>query len=235
MVNADTGETLSPLQAFLVHAALEAGDNQAQAGQDAVQLMTVHASKGLEFDAVFIGGVEEGLFPHENAMMDRGGLEEERRLAYVAITRARKRLYLSHSQTRMLHGKTRYNVKSRFFDELPEEALKWITPRQSGFGSFAPSSGAGGAWGSRGAGQFGSGSGWGGKQTEVFASPPVPQQKAEPAHGIKAGIAVFHNKFGEGKVLAVEGTGDDARAQVSFGRHGTKWLALAIAKLTIVD
>ena len=233
MVNADTGETLSPLQAFLVHAALEAGDNQAQAGQDAVQLMTVHASKGLEFDAVFIGGVEEGLFPHENAMMDRGGIEEERRLAYVAITRARKRLYLSHSQTRMLHGQTRYNTKSRFFDELPEEALKWITPKQGGFGSFAPNSGAGSAYGSRAGGQFGSN--WGSKQTEVFASPPVPKQKAEPSHGIKAGIAVFHNKFGEGKVLAVEGQGDDARAQVSFGRHGTKWLALSIAKLTIVD
>ena len=233
MVNADTGETLSPLQAFLVHAALEAGDNQAQAGQDAVQLMTVHASKGLEFDAVFIGGVEEGLFPHENAMMDRGGIEEERRLAYVAITRARKRLYLSHSQTRMLHGQTRYNTKSRFFDELPEEALKWITPKQGGFGSFAPNSGAGGAYGSRAGGQFGSN--WSSKQTEVFASPPVPKQKAEPSHGIKAGIAVFHNKFGEGKVLAVEGQGDDARAQVSFGRHGTKWLALSIAKLTIVD
>lgn len=234
MVNADTGETLSPLQAFLVHAALEAGDNQAQAGQDAVQLMTVHASKGLEFDAVFIGGVEEGLFPHENAMMDRGGLEEERRLAYVAITRARQRLYLSHSQTRMLHGQTRYNVKSRFFDELPEEALKWITPRQSGFGTFAPNSGAYGAYGAKGSEQFGSNSGWGGK-SEVFASPPVPQQKAQPSHGIKAGLKVFHNKFGEGKVLAVEGTGDDARAQVSFGRHGTKWLALSIAKLTVVD
>ncbi|PIG00276.1 UvrD-helicase domain-containing protein [Comamonas sp. 26] len=233
MVNADTGETLSPLQAFLVHAALEAGDNQAQAGQDAVQLMTVHASKGLEFDAVFIGGVEEGLFPHENAMMDRGGIEEERRLAYVAITRARKRLYLSHSQTRMLHGQTRYNTKSRFFDELPEEALKWITPKQGGFGSFAPNSGAGGAYGSKAGGPFGSN--WGSKQTEVFASPPVPKQKVEPSHGIKAGIAVFHNKFGEGKVLAVEGQGDDARAQVSFGRHGTKWLALSIAKLTIVD
>ena len=235
MVNEDTGETMSPLAAFLSHASLEAGDNQAQAGQDAVQLMTVHASKGLEFDAVFIGGVEEGLFPHENAMMDRGGLEEERRLAYVAITRARKRLYLSHSQTRMLHGQTRYNVKSRFFDELPEEALKWITPKQSGFGSFAPNAGAGSTWGSRASGQFGSNSGWSGKQTEVFASPPVPKQKAEPSHGIKAGITVFHNKFGEGKVLAVEGTGDDARAQVSFGRHGTKWLALAIAKLTIVE
>lgn len=235
MVNEDTGETMSPLAAFLSHASLEAGDNQAQAGQDAVQLMTVHASKGLEFDAVFIGGVEEGLFPHENAMMDRGGLEEERRLAYVAITRARKRLYLSHSQTRMLHGQTRYNTKSRFFDELPEEALKWITPKQSGFGSFAPSSGAAGAWGSRGSGQFGSNSGWGKKETEIFASPVVPKQKAEPSHGIKAGITVFHNKFGEGKVLAVEGTGDDARAQVSFGRHGTKWLALAIAKLTVVE
>ncbi|MBU4423184.1 MAG: UvrD-helicase domain-containing protein, partial [Gammaproteobacteria bacterium] len=126
IVDIDTGETLSPLAAFLSHAALEAGDNQAQAGQDAVQLMTVHASKGLEFDAVFIGGLEEGLFPHENSASDRDGLEEERRLMYVAITRARKRLYMSHSQTRMLHGQTRYNIKSRFFDELPEVALKWI-------------------------------------------------------------------------------------------------------------
>ena len=87
-----TGETMSPLNAFLTHAALESGDNQAQAGQDAIQLMTVHASKGLEFDCVFIGGMEEGLFPHENSMSDVGGLEEERRLMYVAITRARKRL-----------------------------------------------------------------------------------------------------------------------------------------------
>ena len=90
--DADSGETMSPLSAFLSHAALEAGDNQAQAGQDAVQLMTVHASKGLEFDAVFITGMEEGLFPHEHSMSDRDGLEEERRLMYVAITRARKRV-----------------------------------------------------------------------------------------------------------------------------------------------
>jgi DNA helicase-2/ATP-dependent DNA helicase PcrA len=131
--DAETGEIMSPLAAFLTHAALEAGDNQAQAGQDAVQLMTVHASKGLEFDCVFISGLEEGLFPHENAMSDRAGLEEERRLMYVAITRARKRLYLSCSQTRMLHGQTRYNLKSRFLEELPEAALKWITPRHGGF------------------------------------------------------------------------------------------------------
>ena len=228
IIDADTGETLSPLVAFLTHAALEAGDNQAQAGQDAVQLMTVHASKGLEFDGVFIGGLEEGLFPHDNSSSDRDGLEEERRLMYVAITRARKRLYLSHSQTRMLHGQTRYNVKSRFFDELPEECLKWITPKQQGFGSYAPNSGAGGAYGSSARGQFGF-------KSETFASPPVPPQKAAPSHGLRAGIAVFHTKFGEGKVLAIEGTGDDARAQVNFPRHGTKWLALSVAKLTVVD
>ena len=227
-VDIDTGETLSPLAAFLTHAALEAGDNQAQAGQDAVQLMTVHASKGLEFDGVFIGGLEEGLFPHENSASDRDGLEEERRLMYVAITRARKRLYLSHSQTRMLHGQTRYNIKSRFFDELPEGALKWITPKQQGFGSYAPNSGAGSAYGSSTRGQFGF-------KSETFASPPVPVQKATPSHGLRAGLNVFHTKFGEGKVLAIEGTGDDARAQVNFPRHGTKWLALSVAKLTVVE
>ncbi|KQO22217.1 DNA helicase II [Acidovorax sp. Leaf76] len=228
IVDIDTGETLSPLAAFLTHAALEAGDNQAQAGQDAVQLMTVHASKGLEFDGVFIGGMEEGLFPHENSANERDGLEEERRLMYVAITRARKRLYLSHSQTRMLHGQTRYNIKSRFFEELPEAALKWITPKQQGFGTYAPNSGAGSAYGSSGRGPFGF-------KSETFASPPVPVQKAAPSHGLRAGIAVFHTKFGEGKVLAIEGTGDDARAQVNFPRHGTKWLALSVAKLTVVD
>ncbi|WP_159910604.1 UvrD-helicase domain-containing protein [Pantoea sp. 18069] len=231
IVDIDTGETLSPLVAFLTHAALEAGDNQAQAGQDAVQLMTVHASKGLEFDAVFIGGMEEGLFPHENAMSDSGGLEEERRLMYVAITRARKRLYLSHSQTRMLHGQTRFHIKSRFFDELPEGALKWITPKQQGFGTFTPQS----SGGYGGGGYGGASRGGYGAKSETFASPPVPPQKAAPSHGLRAGIAVFHNKFGEGKVLAIEGSGDDARAQVDFPRHGTKWLALAIAKLTIVD
>ena len=228
IVDIDTGETLSPLAAFLTHAALEAGDNQAQAGQDAVQLMTVHASKGLEFDGVFIGGLEEGLFPHENSASDRDGLEEERRLMYVAITRARKRLYLSHSQTRMLHGQTRYNIKSRFFDELPEGALKWITPKQQGFGSYAPNSGAVSAYGSSTRGQFGF-------KSETFASPPVPVQKATPSHGLRAGLNVFHTKFGEGKVLAIEGTGDDARAQVNFPRHGTKWLALSVAKLTVVE
>ncbi len=224
--DAETGETLSPLAAFLTHAALESGDNQAQAGQDAIQLMTVHSAKGLEFDVVFITGMEEGLFPHENAMSDYEGLEEERRLMYVAITRARKRLYLSHSLTRMLHGQTRYNLKSRFFDELPEAALKWITPRNAGFGTgLGAGSGAGvgvaqPAWGRSGLGVH----------AERFSSPPA--QKAEPSHGLKVGRKAFHNKFGEGKVLAIEGSGDDARAQIDFPRHGVKWLALSVAKLT---
>ena len=122
---------LTPLAGFLAHASLEAGENQAAEGTDAVQLMTVHSAKGLEFDAVFITGLEEGLFPHENAASEPDGLEEERRLMYVAITRARKRLYLSLAQTRMLHGQTRYNLRSRFLEELPEASLKWLTPRQS--------------------------------------------------------------------------------------------------------
>jgi DNA helicase-2/ATP-dependent DNA helicase PcrA len=173
--------------------------------------------------------MEEGLFPHENAMSDYEGLEEERRLMYVAITRARKRLYLSHSQTRMLHGQTRYNLKSRFFDELPEAALKWITPKNQGFGTGL-GTGYGGARG--GAAQPAWGHSSFGANADSFRSPPVPPQKAEPAHGLKAGQKVFHNKFGEGKVLAIEGTGDDARAQVDFPRHGVKWLALSVAKLT---
>jgi DNA helicase II / ATP-dependent DNA helicase PcrA len=228
----ETGETLSPLAAFLTHAALEAGDNQAQAGQDAIQLMTVHASKGLEFDAVFITGMEEGLFPHENAMNDRDGLEEERRLMYVAITRARKRLYLSHSQTRMLHGQTRYNLKSRFFEELPEDALKWITPKQSGFGGggsgfggSASYSGATSPYAERARGQFGN-------DYSKYSAPVPPQRPEATGHSFKVGQKLFHAKFGEGTVTALEGTGDDARAQINFPRHGVKWLALSVAKLT---
>ncbi len=233
-----TGETVSPLVSFLTHAALESGDNQAQAGQDAVQMMTVHAAKGLEFDAVFITGLEEGLFPHENSLSDHEGVEEERRLMYVAITRARKRLYITHAQTRMLHGQTRYNLKSRFFDELPDAALKFLTPK-------AGAQSAGSSWG-----------GWGrgvpGGQGQMYAPKSIAshaqsavifgknsserpiETAAAKSSAIRVGVAVFHNKFGEGKVLAVEGGGDEARAQINFPRHGVKWLALGIAKLTVV-
>ena len=222
--DADTGETLSPLQAFLVHAALEAGDNQAQAGQDAVQLMTVHASKGLEFDAVFIVGLEEGLFPHENALSDKGGLEEERRLMYVAITRARQRLYLSHAQSRMLHGRTSFNLPSRFLDELPSACVKHLGAR--GFGSFSPKKEAASAYSTRFSNTFNSES--------IIKSADTALASKNPG-GIAKGQTVFHAKFGEGRVLAIEGVGDDARAQVNFPRHGSKWLALAIAKLTVVE
>ncbi len=230
----ESGEVMSPLAAFLTHAALEAGDNQAQEGQDAIQLMTVHASKGLEFDCVFITGLEEGLFPHENSMSDFDGLEEERRLMYVAITRARKRLYLSHSQTRMLHGQTRYHIRSRFFDELPEETLKWITPKNQGFGTgFAPPSA--GYNRQREGWSEGWKSGYSGGYGRDAASSPAPVSKAqEAATGLKLGMRVFHNKFGEGTVLTLEGSGDDARAQINFPRHGIKWLALSVAKLTPV-
>ncbi len=230
--DAESGEVMSPLAAFLTHAALEAGDNQAQAGQDAIQLMTVHSAKGLEFDVVFLTGLEEGLFPHENSLSDADGVEEERRLMYVAITRARQRLYMSFSQTRMLHGQTRYNVKSRFFDELPGSALKWLTPQSAAFRSgYARDYQA--AW-ARGTGLHGIvGAG------RVDAQVPFsPRADAAPSHGgpqFRSGQTVFHNKFGEGVIVTLEGSGDDARAQVNFGRHGLKWLALSVAKLTPVE
>jgi DNA helicase II / ATP-dependent DNA helicase PcrA len=115
---------LRVLDDFLAHAALEAGEHQAAPGQQALQLMTVHSAKGLEFDAVFISGLEEGLFPHDNSLNEADGVEEERRLMYVALTRARRRLYLSHAQMRMLHGQTRYNIASRFLREIPEGVIR---------------------------------------------------------------------------------------------------------------
>ncbi len=252
--DAETGEIISPLLAFLTHASLEAGDNQAQAGQDAVQLMTIHAAKGLEFVHVFLTGLEEGLFPHENSLTDTDGLEEERRLMYVAITRARRRLCISFSQTRMLHGQTRYNVKSRFLDELPEGSLKWLTPRNQGFGSGfekpyrdAWSSGKGmGSMVGAGAQPWRSQASstppsWAGARRaednfkDLTAPIPKAMAQAKTEGGFRVGQGVFHNKFGEGVVLTLEGNGTEARVQVNFGRHGTKWLMLSVAKLTPIE
>ena len=122
-----------PLMSFLSHAALEAGETQAAEGRPALQLMTVHSAKGLEFHTVFVTGLEEGLFPHENSMSEFDGIEEERRLAYVAITRARRRLYLTHAQSRMLHGQLRYNVASRFLDEFPDGVVQWLSAKRRDF------------------------------------------------------------------------------------------------------
>ncbi len=203
---------MSPLSAFLSHASLEAGDNQAQAGQDAIQLMTVHSAKGLEFDAVFITGLEEGLFPHENSEQADDGVEEERRLMYVAITRARKRLYMSFAQTRMLHGQTRYNMKSRFFDELPEASLKWLSPKVQSHWFGLPQQKA--AW---------------------VDAPDVGNnqisQKMSRDVGWRIGESVRHAKFGEGVIVNIEGSGTQARASINFGRNGMKLLDLGIAKL----
>jgi DNA helicase-2/ATP-dependent DNA helicase PcrA len=203
----ESGEAVDPLTAFLTHAALEAGEHQAGEGQDALQMMTVHSAKGLEFDVVFLTGLEEGLFPHEQSVVERDGLEEERRLAYVAITRARNRLYLSHAQTRMLHGQTRYNIPSRFLEEIPQQLVKWLTPRLSKQKAFQP--------------DFS-------RQTQ---SPFPRKPQAREVDGFRIGQNVTHPKFGAGVIVDLEGQGSDVRVQVNFRNHGLKMLALAMAKL----
>jgi DNA helicase-2/ATP-dependent DNA helicase PcrA len=209
------------LTAFLAHAALEAGDNQAEAGADALQLMTVHSAKGLEFHSVFISGLEEGLFPHENSLSEADGKEEERRLMYVALTRARRRLYLSFAQSRMLHGQTRYNLASSFFLEIPEVLMKRVNiglrSKVSSLRSEAT-----------------------GLRSKV-SSLKFDSQNLEPGtlnfkpdFPWKIGQNVTHPKFGSGVIVNAEGRGADARVQVNFKREGTKWLALEYAKLSPV-
>ena len=193
------------LTAFLSHASLEAGEHQAGDQDDALHLMTVHAAKGLEFHTVFITGLEEGLFPHQNSQNVDGGLDEERRLMYVAITRARRRLYLTFAQRRMLHGQASYSMASSFLRELPDNLLHWITPAIPRRNEFA----------------------------QPFSPPrDVPAQSAAGASGWRSGQAVFHTKFGEGMIVDLEGSGADARVQVNFRKSGVKWLALEYAKLT---
>ena len=236
---------VSPLAAFLSHASLEAGDNQAQAGQDAVQLMTVHSAKGLEFTSVFITGLEEGLFPHENSINEQNGLEEERRLMYVAITRAKERLYLSHTQSRMLHGQVRYNMPSRFLEELPSDSLKWLTPKAKD-ARWGGGTRSGSTWQDGYTRQreyesndfFDSGSERPRPAKRVGSASMEVKRLASPPRGdypFRIGQNVFHTKFGEGRVTGLEGVDADARAQVNFKRHGVKWLQLSIAKLAAID
>jgi DNA helicase-2/ATP-dependent DNA helicase PcrA len=202
-------EDANDLIAFLAHASLESGENQAAEGTDAVQLMTVHSAKGLEFHAVFITGLEEGLFPHEQSLNEDDGLEEERRLMYVAITRARTRLYLSLAQTRMLHGQTRFGIASRFLNEVPAGVLKWLSGRAS-----------------KGAPQA---RGW--KAQEPLMSAPGPRAKRDAGIPFRIGQSVVHRKFGQGIIVNAEGSGTEARVQINFGKQGMKWLALEFAKL----
>jgi DNA helicase-2/ATP-dependent DNA helicase PcrA len=210
---ADEGAT-DPLTAFLAHAALEAGDTQAAEGRPALQLMTIHAAKGLEFHTVFITGLEEGLFPHENSFNDVEGIEEERRLMYVAVTRARRRLYLSLAKSRMLHGQVRYGISSRFVDEIPSGLVQWLSARDR-----------------RGAidvdrAEWGSGA-WAKPPTGVVGAP----RATPPAPTWRIGQSVRHAKFGVGVIIDAEGRGSDARVQVNFRDAGVKWLALDYARL----
>jgi len=198
------------LSSFLTHAALEAGEHQAGDQDDALHLMTVHSAKGLEFHTVFITGLEQGLFPHQNSI-DSGELDEERRLMYVAITRARRRLYLTFAQSRMLHGQTHYGMASSFLRELPEGLMHWLTPRfveRNGFG--VPSQ----------------------TLSRADAHPSPACGRGAGGEGLwRIGQRVFHQKFGEGVITGVEGSGADGRVQVNFKRAGSKWLALEYAKL----
>ena len=205
-VDGETEQDL--LTQFLSHASLEAGEHQADVGKEALQLMTVHASKGLEFKAVFISGLEEGLCPHEQSLYENQGLEEERRLMYVAVTRARQRLYLSHAQSRMLHGKVRYGIPSRFLDEIPEQLLKHIN--------------------SKPVARSGSTRDYNELPAMMSGQQSLNQKNAMPW---KIGQQVAHTKFGNGVVVSYEGNASDMRVQVNFGREGLKWLAMEFAKL----
>lgn len=208
-VDGDTEQDL--LTQFLSHASLEAGEHQADVGREALQLMTVHAAKGLEFKAVFISGLEEGLCPHEQSLYENSGLEEERRLMYVAVTRARQRLYLSHAQSRMLHGQVRYGIPSRFLDEIPEGLLKRLN--------------------SKAVTKSGSGRDYNELPAMMSKQQSNTQKNAMPW---KIGQQVAHAKFGNGVIVSYEGNADDMRVQVNFGREGLKWLLLGLAKLNPV-
>ena len=193
---------IDELDAFLSHTALEAGENEAEYDEDSVQLMTLHSAKGLEFPMVIITGMEEGLFPHSRSLEDLDGLEEERRLCYVGITRAREQLMLCHTQSRSLHGNTIYNKPSRFLKELPADLIEQVSPRKTYNSSFK----------------------------STFDATTKAQSHAKD-NSFAEGQRVYHPTLGTGTVLDFEGEGSQARAQVRFDKAGTKWMVLAFARL----
>ncbi|WP_242108723.1 DNA helicase II [Luteimonas aquatica] len=194
---------LSELVAFLAYAALEAGEGQAQAGEDGVQLMTLHSAKGLEFPLVFLAGMEEGLFPNARSLEESGRLEEERRLAYVGVTRARQKLVLSYAESRRLHGQDMYGLPSRFLREIPSTLLHEVRPRVQVSRPMYQA-----------------------QPRRAFG-----HAELEQAPGLKLGQNVMHAKFGAGVVTDIEGSGSHARVQVNFDDVGSKWLVLSYANL----
>ncbi len=200
----DPAEEIPALDAFLAHAALEAGEGQADAWEDCVQLMTMHSAKGLEFPLVFLSGMEDGLFPHQRSIADPHGLEEERRLCYVGITRAKQKLYVTYAEQRRLHGMDNFSQPSRFIAEIPDEYIEEVRPRvQVSRPMHVP-----------------------GRRSTMAAS------GAEP--GMRLGQRVRHGKFGDGVILNCEGQGAHARVEVVFETAGTKWLVLSYANLEAV-
>jgi DNA helicase-2/ATP-dependent DNA helicase PcrA len=198
---AEVDESLTMLDAFLAHAALEAGESQGDAWEDCVQLMTMHSVKGLEFPLVFLVGMEEGLFPHQRSSEEPGRMEEERRLCYVGITRAREQLVVTSAEVRRLYGNESYNMLSRFVREIPDELKQEIRPRA----------------------QF--------SRPVIQAPASVSQDRAKQETGLFVGQQVNHARFGDGVVLNLEGQGSQSRVQVNFESAGSKWLIASMANL----
>ena len=197
------------LTAFLDQASLDAGDTQADESDDAVQLMTLHSAKGLEFQLVFLAGMEEGLFPHKMSMENLAGLEEERRLCYVGITRAKSKLYFSHAESRRLHGDVALCRPSRFIKEVPKELIEEIRLKTTISRS-------------------------GNQRHKAGLSIGIKADIEVPNTDISLGQRVAHGKFGEGVILNYEGQGSNARVQVNFDAVGSKWLVLSYAKLEVL-
>jgi DNA helicase-2/ATP-dependent DNA helicase PcrA len=206
--------SLTPLAAFLSHAVLESGEGQAEVHQDSIQLMTLHSAKGLEFQVVFLSGMEDELFPPRWAMEDLKRLEEERRLCYVGMTRAREKLYITYAESRRLYGESRMHRPSRFIREIPPQYLSEvrmkavITRPSNNWNEFDQTT------------------------NENYRQPFKPvYPKAVSSLPYKIGQQVKHPKFGEGVILNFEGSGEQARLQIKFAREGVKWLVAAYANL----
>ncbi|WP_028468157.1 DNA helicase II [Neptunomonas japonica] len=204
-------ENVNELSAFLDQAALDAGDAQAADHQDSVQLMTLHSAKGLEFPMVFLGGVEEGLFPHKMSAEEPGRMEEERRLCYVGITRAMQKLFLTYAESRRMHGQETFNRPSRFIQEIPSELIEEVRLNASVSRPMT------------------SRNDYNNSSNSKFSPNSVQMDDGTPK--LYIGQQVRHQSFGEGIVLNCEGTGPKARIQVNFENVGMKWLVLGFAKL----
>ena len=230
----DNEPAMEPITAFLTHAALEAGEGQADAGEDCVQLMTLHAAKGLEFPIVFMVGLENGLFPSQRSV-DEGNMEEERRLCYVGITRARKQLYLSYAEVRRLHGVEQIGTPSKFLKEIPAECLTEMRPRAGILRpAYAPRQNTS-SWGNnnRSSGYNSSpssGTSSYGNYSKPAAS--ITRLSDEGPGGFKLGQCVSHAKFGEGTILSFDGSGERTQVEIRFKTSGTKRLMLMLANLT---